>query len=114
MFIPDPDFYSSRIPDLTTTTKEEGEKICCPTFFVAPNITKNVNYFRFEQVQKIFSDQCTKNYITSFYPKNCHLLSKIQVWDPGTGDLGSRKKPIPDTGSKKAPDPGPGSATLLS
>jgi hypothetical protein len=32
--IPDPDFYSSRIPDPTIATKE-GEKICCPSFFVA-------------------------------------------------------------------------------
>jgi hypothetical protein len=26
MFIPDPDFYSSRIPDPKTATKERGEK----------------------------------------------------------------------------------------
>jgi len=26
MFIPDPDFYPSRIPDLETATKERGEK----------------------------------------------------------------------------------------
>jgi hypothetical protein len=38
-------------------------------------------------------------------------LSKIWVWDPGSG---IRKKPIPDPGPgvKKAPDPGSGSATL--
>jgi hypothetical protein len=28
MFIPDPDFYPSRIPDPTAPTKEEGGKIC--------------------------------------------------------------------------------------
>jgi hypothetical protein len=46
LFIPDPDFYPSRNPDLGSrirhliiATKEEGEK-CCPTFFVATNITK--------------------------------------------------------------------------
>jgi hypothetical protein len=33
MFIPDPDFYPSRIPDPKTATKERGEKICCYTFF---------------------------------------------------------------------------------
>jgi len=27
MFIPDSDFFPSRIPDLTTTTKREGEKL---------------------------------------------------------------------------------------
>jgi hypothetical protein len=44
---PDPDFYPSRIPDCgsrildpTTAAKEKGGKICCPTFFVAPDITK--------------------------------------------------------------------------
>jgi hypothetical protein len=26
MFIPDPDFYPSRIPDLKTATKERGKK----------------------------------------------------------------------------------------
>jgi hypothetical protein len=38
MFIPDPDPDLS-IPDLTTTTKDEGGNIC-PTFFVATNYTK--------------------------------------------------------------------------
>jgi hypothetical protein len=40
MFIPDPDFYSSRIPDEATATKEEGEKLVVLPFFVATNITK--------------------------------------------------------------------------
>ncbi len=35
-------------------------------------------------------------------------LSKIWVWDPGSG-----KNLFPDPGVKKAPDPGSGSATLL-
>ncbi len=30
----------SWIPDPTTAKKEEGEHICCPTFFVARNLTK--------------------------------------------------------------------------
>ena len=38
-FIPDPDFYPSRIPDPTTATLGGGE-ICCPTFFIATNIKK--------------------------------------------------------------------------
>jgi hypothetical protein len=37
-------------------------------------------------------------------------LSKIWVWDPGSGKNLFR---IPDPGVKKAPDPGSGSATLL-
>jgi hypothetical protein len=41
MFIPDPDFCPSGIPDPKTATDERGAtKICCPTFFVATNITK--------------------------------------------------------------------------
>jgi hypothetical protein len=39
MFIPDPDFYPSRIPDPATATKEEGEN-WLSFFFVATNITK--------------------------------------------------------------------------
>ncbi len=50
MFIPDPNFYPSRIPDLGSRipdpgsknrNKREGwKKICCHTFFVATNFTK--------------------------------------------------------------------------
>jgi hypothetical protein len=48
MFIPDPDFYSSRIPDPgsripdpKTATKERGEKkFVVITFYVATNFTK--------------------------------------------------------------------------
>jgi hypothetical protein len=41
MFIPDPDFYPSRIPDPKTAKKEMGEKkfVVIP-FFVATNFTK--------------------------------------------------------------------------
>jgi hypothetical protein len=38
---PDPDFYSFRIPDPTTATKERVEKKCVvKPFFVATNFTK--------------------------------------------------------------------------
>jgi hypothetical protein len=40
MFIPDHDFYPSRIPDPTRATKEEGEKFVVLPYFVATNITK--------------------------------------------------------------------------
>jgi hypothetical protein len=45
-----------------------------------------------------------------FTQKFVTKLSKIWVWDPGSG-----KKPIPDPGpgDKKAPDSGSGFATLL-
>jgi hypothetical protein len=45
--------------------------------------------------------------IALFIKKIFTKLSKIWVWDPGSGI------PIPDPGVKKAPDPGSGSATLV-
>jgi hypothetical protein len=51
--------------------------------------------------------QFSENYRT-FYPKIVTKLSKIWVWDLGSGKNLFR---IPDPGVKKAPDPG--SATLL-
>ncbi len=61
--------------------------------------------------------------IELFTQKLVSKLSKIWVWDPGSGirDPGSgiRKKPIPDPGTRiqgskrhRIPDPGSGSATL--
>jgi hypothetical protein len=41
MFIPDPEFYPSRIPDPKTATKERGEKkLVVITFYFATNFTK--------------------------------------------------------------------------
>jgi hypothetical protein len=41
MFIPDLDFFPSRIPDPKTATKERDEKkICVIPFYVATNFTK--------------------------------------------------------------------------
>jgi hypothetical protein len=48
--------------------------------------------------------------IELFAPKIVTKLSKVWVWDPGSGKNLSR---IPDPGVKKAPDPGSGSATLI-
>jgi hypothetical protein len=36
MFIPDPDFYPSRIPDPKTATKERGEKKYLSYLFLEP------------------------------------------------------------------------------
>jgi hypothetical protein len=51
-----------------------------------------------------------------FTKKVVTKISKIWVWDPGSGirDPGSGINPfrIPDPGVKEAPDPGSGSATL--
>jgi hypothetical protein len=54
MFILDPDFYPSRIPDPKTATKERGEKICCHIFFSSQNFNKIENYFIFKMLKKKF------------------------------------------------------------
>jgi hypothetical protein len=48
--------------------------------------------------------------IELFTPKIVTKLSKIWIWDFGSGKNLFR---IPDPGVKKAPDPGSGSATLV-
>jgi hypothetical protein len=71
MFIPDPDFYPSRIPDLEskTATKERGEKkFVVVTFYVATNFTKlqiilvlkKKIWANFQRIKELFN------------PKNCH------------------------------------------
>jgi hypothetical protein len=92
MFISDPDFYPSRIPDLgsripdpRTASKERGEKkLVVIPFIVATNFTK------FKIILELF----TQKMVTK--------LSKIWVWVPGSGKNLFR---IPDPGVKKAPDP---------
>jgi hypothetical protein len=51
MFIPDPDFYPSRIPDPKTATKERDEKICY-TFFCSHKFHKIEYFFIFEMLKK--------------------------------------------------------------
>jgi hypothetical protein len=93
----------SRIPDPKTAMKDRGEKkfVVIP-FFGAINFTK-LNHFIFEMLKKkIWAnfqriiELCTQNIVTK--------LSKIWVWDPGSGKnlfriQGSRSHRIPD------PDP---------
>jgi hypothetical protein len=59
MFIPDPDFYPSRmpdsgslIPDPKTATKERGEKMCGRIFYCSHKFHKIANYFIFEMLKK--------------------------------------------------------------
>ncbi len=40
MFIPDPEFYPSQIPDLGYNNKREGGINCCLIFFIAETKTK--------------------------------------------------------------------------
>ncbi len=118
MFIPDPDFYPSRIPDPRipdpkTATTERGEKnFCCHIFLCSQNFHKIVNFLVLKCWRKKLG-QFSKNYRT-FYQKNGQKALKNMVLGFGIRDPGSGKNlfRIPDPGVKKAPDPGSGSATL--
>jgi hypothetical protein len=66
------------------------------------------NYFSFEVLQKkIWAN--FQRILELFIQKIVTKLSKIWVWDPGSG---KNLFLIPDPGVKKSPDPGSGSATL--
>jgi hypothetical protein len=107
--IPDPDCYPTWIPIQKQQQKRGVKKICCHTFFCRHKFHIIENYFIFEMLKKKISANFQK-IIELFTQKIVTKLSKIWVWDPGSG-----KKPIPDPGSRgqKAPDPGYGSATLV-
>jgi hypothetical protein len=80
MFIPDPDFYPSRIPDPATATKERGKKLVVLPFFVATNMKYHkIENNLFNRKRKNLN-QFTKNYVT-FYQKIATKLAKIWVWD---------------------------------
>jgi hypothetical protein len=77
-------------------------------FFVATNFAK----LKIILVLKCRRKKMLANFqriIEFFTQKIRTMLSKIWVWDPGSGKNLFR---IPDPGVKKAPDPGSGSATL--
>jgi hypothetical protein len=99
---PDPDFYPSRILDSKTATKERGEKkLVVITFYVATKFAKLQIIFSFEELKKkIWAN--FQRIIVLFTQKIVNKLSKIWVWDPGSGKNLFR---IPDPGVKKAPDP---------
>jgi hypothetical protein len=104
MFIPDPE---SRIQK--QQQKREGKKICCHNFLCSHKFHKIANYFSFEVLKKkIWAN--FQRIIELFTQKIVTKLSKIWIWDPGSGKNLFR---IPDPGVKKAPDPGSGSATLV-
>jgi hypothetical protein len=124
MFIPDPNFYPSwisdpktateessvadpgclsRIPDPRTATKERGEKkFDVIPFYVATNFTKL--YIILVEVLKKKMWANFQRIIELFPQKIVTKLSKVWVWDPGSGKNLFR---IPDQGVKKAPDPDP-------
>ncbi len=87
MFIPDPDFYLSRNPNLGSQIqkqqqKRESEKKCCRTFFVATNITKLKIILFLNWWSKKFGPIYEE--LWNFLPQEIVIrLSKIWVWDPG-------------------------------
>jgi hypothetical protein len=85
----------SRIPDPKTASKKRGEKkIFCQTFFCSHKFHKIVNYFIFEMLKKkIWAN--FQRILELFTQKIVTKLSKILVWDPGSG-----KKLIPVPGSR--------------
>ncbi len=110
MFIPGPDFYPSRIPDLGSRILDPGsknsnerrgwKKIWYHTFFWSHKFHKIELFYFWNDEEKI---------IELFTQKIVTKLSKIWVWDPRSG-IRKNLFRIPDPGVKKAPDPG--SATL--
>jgi hypothetical protein len=105
MFIPDPESLFLPIPDPGTKNrnKREGwQKICRHTFFCSHKFHKIVNYFILEMLKKkIWAN--FQRIIEFFTPKNVTKLSKIWVWEPGSGirDPGSGKNQF------QIPDPDP-------
>jgi hypothetical protein len=76
--------------------KRGVKKIFCHTFLCSHKFHKIENYFSFEVLKKkIWANfQRIKELFTQ---KIVTKLSKIWLWDPGSG---IRKKPIPDPGSR--------------
>jgi hypothetical protein len=105
MFIPDPGSRFLPIPDPKPATKERVKENFCSRKF-----HKIEKYFIFEMLKKkIWAS--FQGIIELFTQKFVTYLSKIWVWDLGSGKNLFR---IPDLGPRvqKAPDPGSGSATL--
>jgi hypothetical protein len=113
MFIPDPDFYPSRIPDpwipdpwipdpwipdpKTATEERSEKKFCCHTFLCSHKFHKIENYFSFDVLKKKIRANFQR-IIELFTQKIVTKLSKIWVWDPGSriqGQKGTGSR-IPD------------------
>jgi len=88
--------------------KRRVKKNCCHNFLCSHKFHKIENYFSFEVLKKKIWENFQR-IIELLTQKIVTKLSKIWVWDPGSGKNLFR---IPDPGVKKAPDPGSGSATL--
>jgi hypothetical protein len=87
LFIPDLDFYPSRIPDPKTATKERGEKNLLSYLFCSHKFHKIENYFIFEMLKKKIWASFLKE-LYNFLPKNLSLSSKnygFKIRDPRSG-----------------------------
>jgi hypothetical protein len=89
--------------------KREVKKICWLNFLCSHKFHKIANYISFFEVQKKKIWANFQRIIELFTQKIVTQLSKIWMWDPGSGKNLFR---IPDPGVRKVPDPGSGSATL--
>jgi len=102
----------SRISDPGSRIKKQEQKRGVKkkffhTFLCSHKFHKIENYFSFEVLKKkIWAN--FQRIIVLFIQKIVTKLSKIWLWDPGSGKNLFR---IPDPGVKKTPDPG--SATLV-
>jgi hypothetical protein len=84
MFLPDPNFYPSRIPDPKTATEERSEKkISCHTFLCSIKFHKIDTYFSFEVLKKKIWPNFQR-LIELFTQKSVTKLSKVWVGDPGS------------------------------
>jgi hypothetical protein len=87
MFIPDPDFYPSLIPDQKTVTK----KICYHTFFCSLKFHKIDYYVIFEMLKKKIWANIEE--LLKFSPKKFSICSQIYgfgIRDPEKTYSGSR------------------------
>ncbi len=102
--IQDPDFYPSRIPDPTTAMKDRGEtKFVVKPFFC--HKFHEIELFHLWNVESKNLAQFSKNYRTfHFTQKIVTKLSKIWVWDPGSGKNLFR---IQESKRHRIPDPDP-------
>ncbi len=110
MFIPDPDFYPSRIPDLRYRIQKQQQKTGVKKNVLSylcrlKNFT-NLKINLFFMLKKKIWPNFSKKYRT-FYPKNCHQALKNIGLGPG-----KKLFRIPNPWVKKTLDPGSGSATL--
>ncbi len=101
MFILDPDFFSSRIPDPSTTRRGWEERWLAYLFFLAINFVKLKIILFLNRLRKKNLNQLTKNGII-FTQKVITKLSEMRVGDLGSEIWDPEKLiPDPDPGSKK-------------